>query len=62
MDLGEFFKKLTSGDIPAGTLGGVGIVLIVGAMLARRAMKIGFFLAGLALLAGALWWHFHFRH
>jgi hypothetical protein len=63
MDLGEFFKKLTSGDIPAGTLGGGGIVvLILGAMLARRGMKIIFFLAGLGLLAGAVWWHFHYRH
>jgi hypothetical protein len=63
MDLNEIVKKLTSGDIPTGTLGGFGLVaLVVALRTARRLVKFFFFLIGLALLGGAVWWHFHNRH
>jgi hypothetical protein len=63
MDLNEIVKKLTSGDIPTGTLGGFGLVAFVLAWrTAKGLVKFFFLLIGLALLAGAVWWHFHNRH
>jgi hypothetical protein len=62
MDINEIIKKITSGDIPTGTLGGVGIIaLLLAVRTARGFVKFIFVLVGLALLAGAVWWHLNHR-
>lgn len=60
MNLDEIIKQVTSGEIPTGALGGGGIVVLLIALKAAKGfLKIIFLLAALALLAGAVWWHFH---
>ena len=63
MNFDDILKKLTSGEIPAWALGVGGIILLLLAMKAAKGfLKTVFVLAALALLAGAVWWHFHQRH
>jgi hypothetical protein len=63
MDLNEIVKNLTSGDIPTGTLGGLGLAaLVIAWKTARFLFKFFLILIGLALLASAVWWHLHYRH
>ena len=60
--LKAIIEKITSGDFPTGTLGGGGIIaLLLAVWMAKRTMKFVLVLVGLALLAGAVWWHVHHR-
>ena len=60
MNLDEIIKRITSGEIPTGAMvaGGI-VVLLIALKAAKGFMKIIFLLTALALLAGAVWWHFH---
>jgi uncharacterized membrane protein YebE (DUF533 family) len=63
MDYKEILKNLTSGEVPTGAMGGGGILLLLLAVKTAKGLrKAVFVLAALALLAGAVWWHFHQRH
>lgn len=60
MNLDEIIKKITSGEIPTGAMGGGGIVLLLLAFkVAKGVLKFIFILVALGLFAGAAWWHFH---
>lgn len=60
--LSDFIEKFTSGDLPAGTMLGVGVVLLLIALKVNKAiMKSVFVVLALAALAGAAWWYFHRR-
>lgn len=60
MSLDEIIKRVTSGELPTGAMGGGGIiVLLIALKTAKGFLKIVFILAALALFAGAAWWHFH---
>lgn len=60
--LRDFFENFTSGDLPAGTMLGVGVVLLLIAVKVNKAfMKSVFVVLALAALAGAAWWYFHRR-
>jgi hypothetical protein len=60
--LNDLIDKLTSGDIPAGAMGGAGILLILLTLrTAKGVMRVILVLVAIALLGGAVWWHFS-RH
>jgi hypothetical protein len=59
-NLRDLFDKLTSGDIPTGTMGGVCIILFLLAVRAGKGfVKFVFVVLALAAFAGAVWWHLH---
>ncbi len=63
MNYDDIIKKLTSGEIPTGAMGGAGILVLLIAMKGVKGFfKFIFVLLALALLAGAVWWHFHHQH
>ncbi len=63
MNLDEIIRKVTSGEIPAGAMGGGGILLLLLAVkTARGFIKFLFVFAAFALLAGAVCWHFRHQH
>jgi hypothetical protein len=58
----DLMEKFTSGDLPAGTLLGVGVVLLLIALKVNKAIaKSVFVLLALLALAGAAWWYLHRR-
>jgi multisubunit Na+/H+ antiporter MnhB subunit len=60
MQLDEIIKKLGSIDLPTGAMGATGIVLLLIVMKAAKGLwKFVLLVLALALLAGAVWWHFH---
>jgi len=60
--LRNLIENFTSGDLPAGTMLGVGVVSLLIALKVNKAiMKSVFVVLALAALAGAAWWYFHER-
>jgi len=58
--LNDLLKKLTSGEIPTGLMAAGGIILLLLTLkMAKGSLRVVVVLAGIALLAGAAWWHFH---
>ena len=62
MNSDDVIKRLTSGEIPTGTMsvGGI-LVLLIAMKVLKGFLKFIFILAALVLFAGAAWWHFHHR-
>ena len=60
MNFDEIIKQFRSIDILTGATGGGGIVLLLIMMKAGKGLwRFIFIVLALALLAGAVWWHFH---
>jgi hypothetical protein len=60
--LNDLMEKFTSGDLPAGTLLGVAVVLLLIAVKVTKGFgKAVLVVLALAALAGAAWWYFHRR-
>ena len=58
--LHDLIDKLTSGDIPTGTMGGIGIILFLFAVKAGKGFaKFVFVVLALAAFAGAVCWHLY---
>jgi hypothetical protein len=58
--LNDLFRKLTSGEIPTGILAAAGVILLLLTLKMNRGfMRMTGVWLGIALLAGAVWWHFH---
>jgi hypothetical protein len=59
MSLKDLLAKATSGEIPTVILaiGGV-VVFLLACKVTKGLAKIFFALVALALVAGAVWWHF----
>jgi hypothetical protein len=58
--LHDLIDKLTSGDIPTGTMGAIGIILFLFAVKAGKGfIKLVFVVLALAAFAGAVCWHLH---
>ena len=55
----DIIDKVTSGDIPTGIMSSAGVVLLLLAMnVTKGFLKWIFVFLALAVLAGAVWWHF----
>ena len=62
MNISELIQKITSGETPTGIIGGGGILALIMAVMVRKGLKkILLVLLALALIGGAVWWHFHLR-
>jgi len=58
--LRDLADQLTSGDIPTGTMGAIGIILFLFAVKAGKGFaKFVYVVFALAAFAGAVCWHLH---
>jgi len=63
MNFDALIKKATAGGVPTLVLAGVGILLLLITFRAGKTLlKFILFVVALALLAGAVWWHFQKQH
>jgi hypothetical protein len=59
----DIIESLKANDIAPGSMGGLGIVLLLLALkVGKGTAKAGIVFGALALLAAAVWWHWHYRH